>query len=203
MDLTQQVLRTDAAGLPLEWIGYQEAVRLYSLEQIAYTLGQLLFDLHGGINAASGLRSRLEIHSIVATYGKSVAASRMASGYVPPVSNAALFKRDAYLCLYCGLTLPARQLSRDHVTPLSRGGTDEWRNLATACRRCNNHKAGRRPEEAEMQLIAVPFTPSYAEYIYLKGRRILADQMEFLKAHFPRSSPLLGRLRARPVEAAA
>ncbi len=196
MHLGQQVLRTDAAGLPLEWIGYQDAVRLYSLGQIAYTLGQVLFDLHGGTNAITGERSHLEIHSIIASYGKSVAAKRIASGYVPPVSNAALFKRDAYLCLYCGHNFPARELSRDHIRPTSRGGSDEWRNLATACRRCNNHKAGRTPEQADMQLVAIPFVPSYAEYIYLKGRRILADQMEFLKAHFPRSSPLLQRLPA-------
>mgnify|MGYP000343789371 CR=1 FL=1 len=26
-----------------------------------------------------------------------------------------------------------------------------------------------------MQLVAVPFTPTYAEYIYLKGRRVLAE----------------------------
>ena len=45
-----------------------------------------------------------------------------------------------------------------------------------------------------MQLLAVPFTPNHAEYIFLKGRRILADQMEFLLAHFPRSSPLHKRL---------
>ena len=45
-----------------------------------------------------------------------------------------------------------------------------------------------------MQLLAVPFTPTHAEYIYLKGRRVLADQMEFLLAHFPRTSPLHGRL---------
>jgi len=196
MNLSQQVLRTDVAGLPLEWIGYQDAVRLYSLEQVAYTLGQVLFDLHGGINAASGRRSRLEIHSIVATYGKSIAARRLNEGYIPPVSNAALFKRDAYLCLYCGERFMARNLSRDHIRPTSQGGSDAWCNLATACRRCNNHKAGHTPEEAGMQLIAIPFTPSYAEYIYLKGRRILADQMEFLKAHFPRTSPLLARLLA-------
>jgi hypothetical protein len=46
-----------------------------------------------------------------------------------------------------------------------------------------------------MQLLAVPFTPTYAEYIFLKGRRVLADQMEYLLAHFPRSSPLHGRIR--------
>ncbi len=47
-----------------------------------------------------------------------------------------------------------------------------------------------------MQLIAVPFTPTYAEYIFLKGRRVLADQMEYLLAHFPRTSPLHARIRA-------
>ena len=45
-----------------------------------------------------------------------------------------------------------------------------------------------------MQLIAVPFSPTYAEYIYLKGRRVLADQMQYLLAHIPRSSPLHARL---------
>ncbi|HCF74491.1 MAG TPA: HNH endonuclease, partial [Gammaproteobacteria bacterium] len=41
---------------------------------------------------------------------------------------------------------------------------------------------------------AVPFVPTHAEYIYLSGRRILADQMEFLLAHFPRNSPLHRRI---------
>jgi len=64
----------------------------------------------------------------------------------------------------------------------------------TACVRCNTHKAGRTPEEAGMQLLAIPFTPTHAEYIYLQGRNVLADQMEFLIAHFPRTSPLRGRV---------
>lgn len=67
--------------------------------------------------------------------------------------------------------------------------------MVTACKRCNNHKAGRTPEEAGMQLLAIPFTPTHAEYIYLQGHKVLADQMEFLMAHFPRSSPLHERLR--------
>jgi hypothetical protein len=81
------------------------------------------------------------------------------------------------------------------VRPFSQGGRDTWSNVVTACRRCNNFKAWRTPEQARMQLIAVPFTPTYAEYIFLKGRRVLADQMEYLLAHFPRSSPLHGRIR--------
>ena len=85
-------------------------------------------------------------------------------------------------------------MSRDHVTPISQGGLDTWNNVVTACRRCNNHKAGYTPEQAGMQLLAVPFVPTHAEYIYLQGRRVLADQMKFLRAHFPRSSPLRERL---------
>ena len=85
-------------------------------------------------------------------------------------------------------------LSRDHVKPLSQGGADIWQNVVTACKRCNNYKAGRTPEEAHMQLLAIPFKPTHAEYVYLQGRHILADQMEFLLAHFPRNSVLRKRV---------
>lgn len=47
-----------------------------------------------------------------------------------------------------------------------------------------------------MELLAIPFVPTHAEYIYLQGRRILADQMAFLVAHFPRNSVLRRRLEA-------
>ena len=89
-------------------------------------------------------------------------------------------------------------MSSSEITPISAGGLDVWTNVVTACRRCNHHKAGRTPEQAGMELLAVPFTPTYAEYIYLKGRRVLADQMEYLRAHFPRSSPLHDRLSMQP-----
>ncbi len=188
------MLRTDASGMPLEWIGYQEAVRLYHLDQVAYACGSLLYRLHGGINANTGRRSMTEVNSIVATHGHNRSVSLAGVDYVPPLNNHALFRRDAHLCLYCGQTFLARELSRDHVTPLCQGGTDMWTNLVTACKRCNNHKANRTPEQAGMQLLAVPFKPTHAEYVYLKGKRVLADQMEFLRAHFPRKSPLHERL---------
>ena len=41
--LSQLVLRTDVAGMPLEWIDYKEAARLYHQEQVAYTCGSMLY----------------------------------------------------------------------------------------------------------------------------------------------------------------
>lgn len=192
--LSQQVLRTDASGIPLEWIDFREAVRAYYLDQIVFSLGVPLYHIHGGYNAITGKRSIINVNSIVATHGDSHAAFKARTHYIPPLNNQALFARDAHMCMYCGGQFPPRGLSRDHIVPLSQGGSDSWKNVVTACKRCNNRKAGRTPERAGMELLAVPFVPTHAEYIYLQGKRVLADQMEFLLAHFPHSSPLHERL---------
>jgi 5-methylcytosine-specific restriction endonuclease McrA len=195
VDLNQQVLRTDASGMPLEWIDYRDAVRLYHTEQVAYVCGIPIFTVHGGINSLTGERSVVEVNSIIATLGHQIGYQDKRNNYVPPLNNKTLFRRDANVCMYCGTRFMSRDLTRDHIRPISQGGEDLWQNVVAACRRCNNHKGGRTPDQAGVQLIAVPFAPTYAEYIYLKGRRVLADQMEFLLAHFPRKSPLHERLK--------
>lgn len=192
--IEQHVLRTDVSGMPLDWIDYRDAARLYHLHQVVYCCGVTMYRIRGGHNAATGRRSVIEVSSIIATQGEGHGARKLSKDYVPPLSNEALFARDAGVCMYCGEKFHSSVLSRDHVTPLSRGGTDGWTNVVTACKRCNNHKAGRTPEAAGLSLLAVPFAPTHAEYVYLRGRRVLADQMEFLQAHFPRTSPLHGRL---------
>lgn len=195
--LQQQLLRTDAAGMPLEWIDYREAVKLHVLGLIAYSCGSTVFRLRGGVNARTRRRSSVELNAILATYGNNRSLRKLRDGYVPPLSNRTLFQRDDHICLYCGGQFERRALSRDHVTPVSQHGLDTWSNVVTACLRCNSHKAGRTPEQAGMELLAIPFAPTHAEYIYLQSRHVLADQMEFLRAHFPRSSPLHGRLGPR------
>ena len=107
--------------------------------------------------------------------------------------NTTLFKRDAHRCLYCGNIFQYSELSRDHIIPLAYGGRDVWTNVVTACKRCNNHKGARTPEAANMLLLAIPFRPSRVEYIILRGRTIMADQMEFLISCIPRSSPIFQR----------
>jgi hypothetical protein len=199
--VSQQVLRTDVSGMPLEWIDYRAAASLYHADQVAYSCGSAIYTLRGGYNALTGARSTIEVSSIIATVGDTYAHERHSDRYTPPLNNRTLFRRDANLCMYCADRFSTSELTRDHIMPLSQGGTDKWSNVVTACRRCNNHKGGRTPEQANMQLVAVPFTPTYAEYIYLKGRRVLADQMQYLLTHFPRKSPLHARLRTLVADA--
>jgi len=106
----------------------------------------------------------------------------------PPLTNRELFRRDAHLCMYCGGNFHESNLTRDHVHPLSRGGREKWSNVVTACRSCNSRKGNRRPEEAKMPLLAIPYIPNWAEYLALSNRKILADQMEFLKSQFSKRS---------------
>lgn len=190
--LNQLILRTDVSGMPLEWIHFQTAVKLYYADQVAYTCGTPILNIRGGINAKTGIQSRIELNSIIATYGSK---QKLHEHYVPPLSNVTLFRRDGHICLYCGDTFQEKDLSRDHVHPLVKGGRDTWTNVVTACKHCNSRKGGRTPEEARMPLLAIPFQPNFAEYVYLQGRHILADQMEFLSAHFPRDSRLRERLQ--------
>ena len=55
-----------------------------------------------------------------------------------------IFKRDGYACVRCGSD---SDLTIDHITPRSRGGSDEESNLQTMCRSCNSAKGARPLEE--------------------------------------------------------
>lgn len=190
-NLSQQILRTDVSGMPIEWVSFKDAVRLHFNSQIAYTCGTDIMVIHGGINSKTNTRSIVNVNSIIATFGSN---KTLANNNESPLNNRTLFNRDNHICLYCGNKFSPINLSRDHVTPLFQGGKDLWVNVVSACKRCNNAKAGRTPEQANMELLAIPFTPTQAEYIFLQGKVILYDQMKFLKQHFPRKSPLRNRL---------
>jgi 5-methylcytosine-specific restriction endonuclease McrA len=170
------ILKLDAGGLPVAWISWQTAVNLYARDRVRWEAGEESFVIHGGTNALTGLRSELRLGSIIAVADRSRRFERNA----PMLTNRTLFQRDHNLCLYCGDVFQVSMLTRDHIVPTSRGGDNIWENCVTACRDCNQQKDDRTPEEAGMKLLAVPYTPNYAEYLILSNRRILADQMEFL-----------------------
>lgn len=55
-----------------------------------------------------------------------------------------------HLCAYCG---EARPLTRDHVVPVSVGGSDYIANVVPACRRCNSSKQARPADEFRRTLL--------------------------------------------------
>jgi 5-methylcytosine-specific restriction endonuclease McrA len=181
------VLQLDVSGRPQAWISAKEAAILYASDGVAWTLGDTCTVLRGGTQRRTGLQSRIEVHPIIAVRGS---VPSRAWRQTPALSNPKLFARDRQVCAYCGGSFLPDELTREHIVPTSRGGSDTWMNCITACRPCNGHKGNRMPEEARMALLYLPYVPSLHEDMILRGRRILADQMEFLLASVPRSSRL-------------
>ena len=180
-----KILRLNKAGTPIDWISREQAATLVVKNQVVWALGEDAFEIRGGINRL-GRQSVLTLPSILASDG-----SVKLNDFVPALVNDYLFRRDHFLCMYCGGKFASAQLSRDHILPVSRNGTDSWTNVVTACKRCNHRKANRTPEEAGMQLLAVPFVPNRYEFFYLANKNILADQMHFLKSQFSRNGTWL------------
>lgn len=180
--MNMKILRLNKAGVPIAWLSKQDAATLICKERVVWSMGDFTAKMRGGFGR-NGRQSILLLPSIVACSGKI-----NAHDFVPPLENKFLFKRDNYTCMYCGGEFYADTLSRDHVHPQSRGGADAWMNVVTACRRCNNRKADRTPEEASMELLAVPFVPNRYEFLYLSNHNVLADQMEFLRARFSKNA---------------
>ena len=176
--MNAKVLRLNKAGTPIAWLSWQETATLMVKDQVIWSLGEVVHTIRGGYNR-NGLRSVLELPSIIACDGRVDSKA-----FTPPLTNSLLFARDQQVCIYCGVDFPIKDLSRDHVIPTSRGGRDRWTNCVTACRRCNNRKGNKTPEEAKMELLAVPFAPNRYEFFYLSNRDVLADQMDFLKPRF-------------------
>ncbi len=186
---TPLILRLDTSGSPMTWIPWEDAVNLYTRDMVAWTAGESMFTFHGGLSRLTGLRSKVSINSIIAI--KRASQSKYVRRSIPPLNNRELFFRDGNLCMYCGKEYRDLMLTRDHVKPVSRGGLDRWSNVVTACRTCNTRKGNRFPEEASMPLLAIPYVPNWAEYLALSNRRILIDQMDFLKGQFKQGDRLL------------
>ena len=186
---TPLILTLDYHGVPHRWVTWQQACFYYAKNLVAWTLGESAFTFYGGTSRITGRRSSITTHSIIAIKGKAMAMKGFSQ--VPPLNNRELFRRDRHVCGYCGGEFGFLRLTRDHITPVSRGGRDHWMNVVAACRHCNGLKRNRTPEEAGLQLLYTPYVPNKAEYLILTNRKILSDQMEFLVQHVSSHSRVL------------
>lgn len=182
-----KVLKLSGQGLPQSWISLEEAVLHYAADEVRWEMGAQIAVFHGGHNAITGRQSVIAVNSIIGTHG---VPQVNPFELHPSLTNAKLFARDRQVCAYCGEHFHDDLLTREHIRPLGQRGTDHWMNVVTACRACNHRKGNRTPEQAHMPLLYTPYIPSLWEDFILRNRRILADQMEFLVSHLPKSSRL-------------
>ncbi len=173
----RKVLRLNPSGMPTHWLSLEAATTIYSKELVLWEMGKQSALMRGGYNR-QGKRSILDIAPVIATKGHGKTAK------VRSFSNSMLFRRDGHLCLYCGNSFCSQELTRDHIVPRAQGGADSWKNVVAACKRCNHSKGNRTPEQAGIELLAVPFEPNPFEYLYLTNRHIIADQMDYLAKQF-------------------
>lgn len=103
------------------------------------------------------------------------------------VTNTFLFARDGYSCQYCGRhrreLKPRQFLTRDHVVPVSAGGSNVWRNVVTACSPCNNRKGNRTPREAGMHLLTAPTEPNEVHLVWAV-RRVTPTQAHYIRMFY-------------------
>ena len=103
------------------------------------------------------------------------------------VTNTFLFARDRYRCQYCGRHLtelkPRESLTRDHLIPLSRGGTNDWTNVVAACSPCNTRKGNRLPDEIGMHPLTHPVEPHFV-HLSWAVRRLTPTQSKYIKLFY-------------------
>lgn len=179
------ILQIDSHGQPNKWISWQDAAVYHAKGLVTWTLGNSEMTLRGGDNRLTGQQSIIKTSSIIAVKGDSVSKKR---NRPPTLNNRELFRRDRYMCAYCGAISTEHKLTRDHIIPTSRDGANTWMNVVTCCPKCNQKKDDRTLQEAGMELLYAPYVPSRAEYLLLQNRNVLHDQMEFLLAFVPQHS---------------
>lgn len=94
-----------------------------------------------------------------------------AIGSAPKFCRRSILLRDKFRCQYCGQPFASEDLTYDHVTPRSRGGTTCWENIVSACVPCNKAKRDRdanhsgRKARGEFRPLRPPRQPTAAELL--------------------------------------
>jgi len=171
-----QVLSIDQGGVPVGWIGWQDAVTLYVRDAVRWEAGEDWFTVRGGWRG-DGARSEQRVNSII-----SVAASAGRFDRTPPLTLRTIMARDR-VCLYCGTKVSHSEASIEHIVPKCQGGETLWENCCLAHKRCNNRKGGRSLAESGMKLIAVPYKPDFfAHLLLIASGRVKADQQAWIES---------------------
>jgi 5-methylcytosine-specific restriction endonuclease McrA len=148
MGLKGQVLLLNANYEALKVVSMERAIQLMLRDD---NPGRVELSTGNVLHSAGGMEIP-EPSILVLTHYKAVRENIRKSN----IGRLKVFTRYGFKCGYCGKKTPQRQLTLDHVIPQSRGGQTVPENLASSCKKCNNRKANRTPQEAGMRLLLKP-----------------------------------------------
>ena len=146
------VLKLDSSFKPVEVISWQEAVVLTWLNK-AWAAEYTDKWVHSAKKA-------FQIPSVIVLF-----RYIDEKFFQVPCVRRNILLRDDFHCQYCGNRFKEDDLTIDHVHPRSKGGKNDWDNVATACRDCNQKKGDHMPENAPVKIIKKPTAPSYRSLI--------------------------------------
>lgn len=89
-----------------------------------------------------------------------------------------IFRRDSFVCHYCGRQPPEVVLEIDHITPIAKGGDNDQMNLITSCRDCNAGKSAKlldNPQRPDADLAWLEIQQETAE---LRGYQAAKEERD-------------------------
>lgn len=155
----RRVLVLDAALQPVQIVPWQRAFVMLAAGKASVVDGRkkrapevVTYSRDG---AVIGVRKDIRVPSII-QLGEMIPRHKQRIRFC---RKNVIVGRDKCVCQYCHKTFPTEDLTLDHVVPRSQGGTTCWENVVAACFSCNQHKGGRTPQEAGMELLRKPRKP--------------------------------------------
>lgn len=146
------VLKLDSSFKPIEVISWEEAIVLTWLKK-AWAVEYTDIWVHSAKKA-------FQIPSVIVLFR-----------YIDeklfslPCTRKNVLTRDENQCQYCGIHFREAELTIDHVIPRSKGGSNTWDNVVTACKSCNQRKSNFLVENSPVSLMRKPMKPSYRSII--------------------------------------
>lgn len=147
---------------PLSTVHWQKAMYWYMKSQLTNHHKFHIVEFYDDVFVHHGSdRNRIQLPAVIAhvSYKKPPKSARL--------SKLNLFIRDEYRCQYTGEICEPKNLSWDHVIPVSRGGKTNWDNIVLARRDINHLKSNLTAKEFSKKygykLKKQPYEPSIFE----------------------------------------
>jgi diadenosine tetraphosphate (Ap4A) HIT family hydrolase/5-methylcytosine-specific restriction endonuclease McrA len=100
---------------------------------------------------------------------------RGTSGYVSGTLRYEVLKRAKFRCELCGVPADERALEVDHITPRSKGGSDDLSNLQALCYSCNAMKRDRDDTDFRAVREAYEHREPECPFCSIGDRKVLLD----------------------------